>query len=78
MKSYSYDPTPPPDHIVRTVKRINLEDGTYEGEVDEQDRPDGRGIKVAASYFYKGYFMNGKRNGRGKELSVTGIYNGEW
>ena len=44
---YDYNPSPPPDHIVRTVKLLGLEDGsTYEGEVDEQDRPDGRGVKV--------------------------------
>ena len=69
QEPYCFEPNPPPDHIPRSVKRLNFEDGAYEGEVDEQDRPDGRGIKVLASeYIYEGYFEHGKRNGRGREI----------
>ena len=33
---YDFDPSPPPDDIARTVKRLHLEDGVvYEGEVDD-------------------------------------------
>ena len=47
---YDYNPVPPPDHIARTVKRLNFDDGAvYEGEVDEQDKPDGRGDKLFAN-----------------------------
>ena len=76
---YSFDPLPPPDHIARTVKRLNLDDGViYEGEVDEQDRPDGRGIKVVPSKsFYEGYFMNGNRNGRGRLINERQVYIGD-
>ena len=43
--SYDYKPYPPPDHIRRKVERKDLSDGRkYEGEVDEQGQPDGRGI----------------------------------
>ena len=78
---FNYEPFPAPDHINRTFKRINYDDGRiYEGEVDELGRQDGRGVKLVPSeYFYEGYFICDKRNGRGREIEVDGSnYYGEW
>ena len=39
----------------------------YEGEVDNQDRRDGRGIALYPDgTLYEGYFVEGKRQGRGR------------
>ena len=78
---FNFKPLPKSDNIVRSVKRENYSDGGgYEGEVDAEDRPDGRGIKlVPAEYFYEGYFMAGLRNGRGRVILKNGImYEGEF
>ena len=78
---FKYEPTPPPDNINRTVARINYEDGGgYQGEVDDDGRPDGRGILLLPSrYFYEGYFKAGKLNGLGRRIKVdTTLCQGEW
>ena len=56
------------------------EGGGYEGEVDEEGRPDGRGVELVPSeHFYEGYFMEGKFNGRGRVIKTdANLYNGDW
>ena len=45
----------------------------YHGEVDRDDRPEGRGIMLSpAGEFYEGYFKEGKKHGRGRQITEDG------
>ena len=74
LGTFSYEPLPSPDHIIRTVVRKDLSNGiVFEGEVDEQGQLNGRGILFnPARSFYEGYFFDGKKNGRGRAIAVNG------
>ena len=52
----------------------------YEGEVDNEGRRDGRGIGLYPDgTLYEGYFVEGKRQGKGRSTKVNlEVYTGEW
>ena len=78
---FNFEPFPAPDHINRSfIFKSYTEGGGYEGEVDEDGQPDGRGVLFdPAEHFYEGYFSEGKFNGRGRKITLSGfLYTGEW
>jgi hypothetical protein len=48
-------------------KKLSLEIGSYEGEVNKKDEPHGKGVLSNPSEFtkYIGEFVNGKKHGKG-------------
>jgi hypothetical protein len=48
-------------------KKLTLKMGLYEGEVNKEEQPHGKGVLTASSEFteYIGEFKNGKKNGKG-------------
>ena len=81
LGSYDYKPFPLPDHVNRTFKRVKYQNGSrYEGELNEQGIPDGRGIGLLHSgNLYEGYFKDGEFNGRGRLITKSGeLIDGEW
>ena len=62
-------------------KKLSLEIGSYEGEVNKKDEPHGKGVLSNPSEFtkYIGEFVNGKKHGKGiYHYSTGGKYKGEW
>ena len=52
----------------------------YEGEVDAEGRPHGKGtMKYASGDVYEGEYKDDKKHGRGKQVWPNGdIYDGQW
>ena len=73
---------PKPDSIQRHyVQAFTDHEGIrYEGEVDNQGRRDGRGIALYPNgTLHEGYFVEGKRQGRGQSIDVElSVRTGEW
>ena len=63
-----------------TDKRINRNDGIYEGQVNAKGEIEGRGIRIWSNgAIYEGFCHSGRRNGRGRYIFSNGeMYIGDW
>ena len=52
----------------------------YMGEMDEDDQPHGRGVKITKyGGLYEGHFIDGDRHGKGRFIYCTGqVFEGEF
>ena len=76
-KCFSSKPSPQPEKP--KVKEINLSNGKYEGEYNNQNIPHGRGKLIyKTNDIYEGYFQNGIKNGQGKFISKNFTYIGRF
>lgn len=65
----------------RLIKEIQYDNGRYfyEGMVDQEDRPHGKGkMRFPKGDNYTGEFKNGLKHGRGTEVWSGFTWNGEW
>ena len=63
-----------------TDKRINRNNGIYEGQVNAKGEIEGRGIRIWSSgSIYEGFWHSGMRNGRGRDIIPRGeLYIGDF
>ncbi|OMJ93105.1 hypothetical protein SteCoe_4053 [Stentor coeruleus] len=53
--------------------------GHYYGETSIRGSPNGRGIWISLSQIYEGYFIEGDRNGFGRQINCKNeVYTGHW
>lgn len=82
LEPFNWEPAPQPDGVKRVKRPLcPLDNGAeYEGEWDENNHKDGRGVQIwVDGSLYEGYWKNDKANGRGRLIHADGdVYNGEW
>ena len=60
-------------------KWFKIGKGLYYGETDSNDKPEGRGIWINNNEIYEGYWLDGNRNGYGRDINIySEVYVGNW
>ena len=77
LEPFDWEPSTPFDKVVRVSRPMLTQDNgaEYEGEWDNMDRKDGKGVQIwVDGSIYEGYWCADKANGRGRLIWADGSY----